>query len=124
MIQPLALVLYERLLPGGQLVNRLQDKGYRVQVLAEPAQLVEQAERDKPLVVLADLEPHSNLVCQAIGTLKQRNATAHLPVIAFSGAENAPAQEAARAAGAKLVVHDTAILVHLDHFLEQALQLD
>ena len=35
MTQPLALVLYERLLPGSQLVNRLQDLNYRVQVIAD-----------------------------------------------------------------------------------------
>ena len=39
MTQPLALVLYEKLLPGSQLVNRLQDLNYRVQAIAdaEPA---------------------------------------------------------------------------------------
>ena len=37
MTQPLALVLYEKLLPGSQLVNRLQDLNYRVQTIADPA---------------------------------------------------------------------------------------
>ena len=40
MIQPLALVFYERLLPGSQVVNRLQDMRYRVQVVGDPAGLV------------------------------------------------------------------------------------
>ena len=124
MNQPLTLCLYERLLPGGQLVNRLQDLGYRVQSLADPATLVEQAEREKPLLVMADLEPRQNQVCDAIATLKKNSATNHIPVIAFASTRNTAIQEAARTAGATLVVSDSAILVHLDQFLEQALQVD
>ena len=124
MNRPLALFVYERLLPAGQLVNRLQDLGYRVQSLGDPGTLVEQAEREKPLLVLADLEPRPDEVCAAIANLKKNTSTAHLPVIAFAAASHAPAQEAARAAGATLVVNDTAILVHLNQFLDQALQVE
>ena len=35
MTQPLALVVYEKLLPGTQLVNRLQDLHYRVQAVTD-----------------------------------------------------------------------------------------
>lgn len=124
MNQPLILCLYERLLPGGQLVNRLQDLGYRVQSVADPAVLVEEAEREKPLLVMADLEPRQNQLCEAIATLKKNSGTSHIPIIAFASARNTAIQEAARAAGATLVVNDAAILVHLDQFLEQALQVD
>ena len=55
MTEPLALVLYEKLLPGSQLVNRLHDLRYRVQVIADADTLVECAEQEKPMVVLADL---------------------------------------------------------------------
>jgi CheY-like chemotaxis protein len=124
MTRPLTLCLYEKLLPGGQLVNRLQDLGYRVQSLSDPASLVEHAEREKPLVVIADLEPRQNQVCEAIAKLKQHGSTGHIPVIAFSSAHKTAVQEAARSAGATLVVNDTAILAHLDQFLQQALQVD
>jgi len=124
MIRPLALFVYERLLPGGQLVNRLQDLGYRVQSLADPATLVEQAERQKPLLVLADLQPREEEVCAAITALKKNGATAHLPVIAFASASREALHEKAHTAGATLVVSDAAILVHLEQFLDQALQLD
>src|SRR5947208_8379036 len=106
MIRPLALFVYERLLPGGQLVNRLQDLGYRVQSLAHPATLVEQAEREKPLLIMADLEPRPDEICAAISTLKQTAATAHIPVIAFASAARAAVHELARAAGATLAVSD------------------
>ena len=71
MVQPLALFLYEKLLPSGQLVNRFQDKGYRVQSIGDPTTLVEHAEREKPLVVVADLESRQHNVSQAIGELKK-----------------------------------------------------
>ncbi len=124
MTQPLALVLYERLLPGSQIVNRLQDLNYRVQTIADPALLVECAEQAKPLLVLADLESTRSNVSEAIGRLKQNLATKHLPVIAFGG-ENAPGLiEAAQAAGVTLIVGEAAILNHLSQLLEQALQIE
>jgi CheY-like chemotaxis protein len=124
MTQPLALVVYEKLLPGSQLLNRLQDLNYRVQAIANADDLVESAEQTKPMLVLADLESSRQNVCAALTLLRQNPTTQHLPVIAFGG-ENAPdLQAAARAAGATLVVSETAILSHLAQFLEQALQVE
>jgi CheY-like chemotaxis protein len=124
MTQPLALVLYEKLLPGSQLVNRLQDMNYRVQAIADADRLVECAEQAKPMLVLADLESIRDNVCAALAHLRQNAATKHLPVIAFSGESAAELQAAARAAGATLVVTEAAILNHLPQFLDQALQLE
>jgi CheY-like chemotaxis protein len=125
MAQPLALLLYERLLPGGKLKNLLQDDaGYRVQPLSNPAGLVEQAEREKPIIVLADVEAHQAEVCEAISQLKKNSATSHIPVIAFAGDKNEAALTAARTAGATLTVSDMAILNYLTQFLDQALQVD
>ena len=124
MKQPLALLLYEKLLPGGQLVNRLQDLGYRVQPVPAPADLAPTAEREKPLVAFVDLEPRFEKTCEAISALRRNSATSHLPVIAFAAAQSEEAQEAARRAGATLVVADAALLVHLGQFLDQALQVD
>jgi CheY-like chemotaxis protein len=125
MTQPLALFLYEKALPSGQLVNRLQDLGYRVQSISDPATLLEWSQREKPLLVLADLEPKQEKVCAAISQLKANNETAHIPIIAFASSRATPAvQSAAREAGATLVVTDTAILTHLNQFLDQAIQVD
>jgi len=124
MTQPLALVLYEKLLPGSQLVNRLQDLKYRVQTIAEAARLVECAEQAKPMLVLADLESSRKDVCPAIARLKQNEATQHLPVIAFGGENAAELHAEAKAAGVTLIVSEAAILNHLPQMLEQALQLE
>jgi CheY-like chemotaxis protein len=124
MTQPLALVLYDRLLPGTQVVNRLQDLGYRVQTLSEADRLVESAERVKPLLVLADLESSGNNICAALTRLKQNPATQHLPILAF-GAENTPdLQAAARSAGVTLIAGEAAMLNHLPLLLEQVLQVE
>ena len=124
MIQPLALVLYEKILPGSQLVNRLQDMNYRVQALGDPAELVELAEQSLPMVVLADLSSTRNDVCAAIARLKSNPATSHLPVICFYGEKTPDLQDAAHRVGASLVVDETAILGYLPQLLEQALQVE
>ena len=124
MTQPLTLFLCEKSLQGGQLINRLQDLGYRVQSLSDPKTLTEVAEREKPLVVIADLEPERNEVSKAIAQLRGNGGTSHIPLIAFASDRKANLQAVARAAGATLVVSDTAILLHLNQLLAQALQVD
>jgi PleD family two-component response regulator len=122
--QPLALVLYEKLLPGSQLVNRLQDLNYRVQVVSEPRQLVQTAEQAKPMLVLADLNTHRTEVSAAIKELKSNQSTSHLPVIGFSTETAADLQSAATATGVTLFVSDTALLGHLPQLLDQALSVE
>ena len=125
MTQPLALVLYERLLPGSKLVNRLQDLGYRVLTVPGTDALLACAQQEKPMLVLADLAGTAGpKVIEAIAQLKQNPATSHLPVIAFAEEKDTTGQQAARDAGATLVVNEVAVLTHLQPFLQQALNLD
>jgi CheY-like chemotaxis protein len=124
MTQPLALVWYEKLLPGSRLVNRLQDLGYRVLTAPDAQALLACAEQEKPMVVLTDLASVRANVPEIIAKLRQSPATSHLPVIAFADDKEAALQSAAREAGAVLVVNDAAILSHLEQFLERALHLD
>jgi CheY-like chemotaxis protein len=122
MTKPLALVLYERLMPGSQLVNRLQDLGYRTETVNDPKSLVDHAEKVKPMLVVADLEPANANVSDALSRLKQNSATSHLPIIAFCADESADLANVAKAA--TLVVTDSAIVSHLPLFLDRALQVD
>ena len=124
MTQPLALLVYEKLLPGGQLANQLQDLGYRVLPVPDPADLTTAAAREKPIVAFVDLEPHHDKTCAAIAALHRDAATSHVPVIAFASVRNAAAQAQARQAGAKLVVTDQTVIAHLAQFLDQALLVD
>jgi CheY-like chemotaxis protein len=119
MTQPLALLLYEKLLPGTQLVNRLQDLGWRVQTLHDSAALTRTAEQQKPVLVLADIASSGNPVGNGISELRKNQTTAHIPVIAFGADESLHAATAN--AGATLVVSDAAVLQHLRQFIDQAL---
>ena len=124
MKQPLALVFYERLLPGTQLVNLLQDLGYRVQTLDQTDRLAEAAREQPPLLVLADLEPVRGDILAAIQRIRSSSATAHLPVVAFTGRDTPEVRAAAQRAGVTLVVPDQALLNHLPQLLEQALRVE
>jgi CheY-like chemotaxis protein len=124
MTEPLALVLYERLLPGSQLVNRLQDLKYRVQSVSDSALLVECCEQTKPMLVLADLQAGHQDVCAALSRLKRTPATQHVPVIAFGAEDQPEVQKAALAAGVTLIVSESALLNHLAQCLDQALSIE
>ncbi|HEV2437519.1 MAG TPA: hypothetical protein VG077_16120 [Verrucomicrobiae bacterium] len=123
MTQPLALVFYEKLMPGSQLVNRLQDLNYRVQAVNDLASLQQCARSEGPLLVIADLAGREE-VCRAIAALKADAATQHIPVIAFAGDQAVEWQAAAQKAGATLAVSEAAIINYLPQLLNQALQLE
>ena len=124
MTTPLALVFYENLLPGSQLVNRLQDLGYRVQTLSDVRTLVLQALQEKPLIVVTDLACGDADVCAIIRELKRNPETRHIPVIAFTDLKDEKLQSAATSAGATMVAGNDAILDQLPELLDQALQVE
>jgi CheY-like chemotaxis protein len=122
MTQPLALVFYEKLLPGSQLVNRLQDLNYRVQAVNDLASLQQCARTESPLVALVDLSGGGD-VCRAIAALKADSATRHIPVIAFADEKAVDLQENAKNAGAAIVVSEANIANYLPQLLNQVLQI-
>lgn len=124
MTQPLAIVLYERLLPGSQLINRLQDLHYRVHALSDPCLLASTCQELTPLIVIADLDCGSSGTLSAIAELRANPATQHLPVIGFC-AETSPMSARASEAGTLTAfTTDTAVVNHLKQILDQALRLD
>lgn len=116
--------MYERPLPGSQLLHRLQDMGYRVATAPAPEALVDTCRRDKPILLIAEIPQRADRVCAALLLLHEAEDTSHIPVIAVVPSDSADAEQAARRTGAKLVVQDSVILAHLPQFLEQALQVD
>jgi len=121
--QPLALVFCEKLIPGSQLVNRLQDLNYRVQTVAHAAQLAEAVANQGPMLVFVDLPPNCHGILALISRIRQNLATAHIPVVAFS-VEADPLQAQAQQAGATMVVSEAVLLGQLPQVLEQALRVD
>lgn len=122
-IQPLALVVYEKLMPGSQLVNRLQDLNYRVQPLSDVSQLAAVAKSEGPMFIFADLEFGHSDMCGVIAKLRKDPETTHIPILAFANESAEPLQAAGRRAGATLVVSNTALLAHLPNLLEEALRV-
>lgn len=123
MTQPLALIYYEKLMPGSQLANKLQDLNYRVQTVNDPALLQAAALREGPLLVIVDLAG-GDQVFSAIAGLKSDAATGHIPVIAFAADCAVAAMEAAQKAGANLAASEIAIANHLPELLDKALQIE
>lgn len=123
MAQPLAVVFYEKVMPGSQLVNRLRDLNYLVRVVNDLVSLQESARHEGPLLVIVDLESRHGNVSEVIAGLKAEAATRHIPIIAFAAERAADLQAAAQKAGANLVVGEPAIGNYLPELLDQALQI-
>jgi PleD family two-component response regulator len=124
MTKPTALVFYERLMPGSQLVNRLQDLGYRVLTITEASLLIETARREKPMLAIVDLVTNRANVCSIIKDMKDNEETGHIPVIGFAAQKDQRLHAEAARCGANLVAYDDALLPQLPHLLEHALQID
>lgn len=124
MTKPLAVVAYERLLPGSQLCLKLGDLGYRVLHLRDLLQFIPTVEREKPMVVLLDLIWDMRDACICISQLKANEALRHVAVIAFADVTARRLREQALIAGANLVADDAGIRVQLPNLLDQALDLE
>lgn len=124
MTEPLALLFYEKLIPGQQLFNRLQDLGYRVQTVNDADTLKDELEAQKPMLLIAEFPAAKTVVHDAIASLKQNPATAHVAVLAYIAEGNPILQETARAAGANLIASESGLLEQLPQLLEQVLRLD
>lgn len=123
MLQPLAIVFYDRLMPGSQLLNRLQDQKYRVLAVDNAARLAATVQQEMPLILLADLEAKSD-ICSAIAAIKKNPATSHVPIIAYAPDNASQLIEAGQKAGANMAVGDSAISSYLAQLLDQALQVE
>jgi PleD family two-component response regulator len=124
MTKPLAIIHYERLMPGSQLVNRLQDLGYRVLTVTEAGQLVATTRKEKPMVAILDLGTKKADICAIIQEIKTDKETEHVPVIGFAAAKDQKLHAEATRCGAALVAFDDALLPQLPHLLEHALRID
>ena len=122
-MKPLALLVYDRVMPGGQLANRLQDLLYRVQTLNNVSDVVETALKEKPLLVFIDLATAGDAPA-VIQTLKKTPATEHLPIVSFAPDKAADLLAAAEKAGADLAVADSAVVNHLPQLIERALHIE
>lgn len=122
MVQPVAIVLSDRVVIGAQLEQKLEELDYRVKVSDNPDGLEALALEHKPLVVLIDLATDANL--NAASVLSDRPETRHVPLVGYAHDVRPELQQRANNAGISVVVPDAAILQHLKQLLDQALHVE
>ena len=122
MVQPLAIVLNDRVVIGAQLEQKLEGLDYRVKVSDNPDGLEALAVEEKPLIVLVDLAKDSHLA--AAGVLMKNPGTRHVPIVGYAPEVRPDLQTRANQAGVSIVVTDSAILQHLKQLLDQALHVE
>ena len=123
MTEPLALVFYQNVIPGSQIVQRLDELSYRVHTVSDVPAFEAAAHTEKPLIVIADLAPDPEAVCASVERLKKDPRTDHLPIIVVLARECSPETRGkAVEAGANLVVSAAAALHHLPILLNQAFE--
>jgi CheY-like chemotaxis protein len=123
MTQPLAIVFYERLMPGSQLVNRLQDLNYRVLAVNNAAALAATVKREMPLLLVADFSARGD-IRTAVEKVKAEASTTHVPVIVFAPDTEPGLLAAAQQAGADFTLAESGIAAHFAQLLDQALHVE
>ncbi len=130
MTTPLALIFYENLLIGNQLINRLRDLGYRVKPLTETdiSRLPKLASDEKPLVFVTELAGLADHVCRSVRALRGNADTSHVPVLAVQRTTKKRADrklaELARESGVTLVASEAGCLAQLPQLLEKVLEFE
>lgn len=122
--KPLAVVFYQRLLPGSRVVNRLADLGWRVAEASDPADIPSLVRSEHPLLVIAELELRSGDLCPIIAELTQSPDTLHVPILGYGDPKNQRLSDAALAAGARLVVGEAGVCEQLPQLLEHVLAVE
>ena len=105
------------------LTQRLEELRYRIVAISKPDALVAGAEKERPMVIVADFETARDAVTAAIEQLRANAATAHIPVVGFAREMDDATQAALVARGATMVVSEAAILSHLGQLLGRALDV-
>lgn len=123
-MQPLALVFYERVMPGSQLPTKLESLGYRVAIVNSTKDLFASVKSLKPFVIIADLATKDKDVCPIISLIRQDEEVRHIPIIVIADSSDKRLELTAREAGANLVVSEAAIMMHLKPLLDQAIAID
>jgi CheY-like chemotaxis protein len=122
-MQALAIVYYERLMPGSQLVNRLQDANYRVLAFNRAHLLFKSAQQETPMILFAELGIN-NEVLAVVEKIKADPISNHIPIIGFAPDNNPALLAAAQKSGVDLAVNESALLNHLPQLIEQALHIE
>jgi CheY-like chemotaxis protein len=122
--KPLAIVFYEKLLPGSRLPFRLADLGWRVSEVKLANQVIPEVRSQMPIVVLMELALRTGDTCPVISEIRRDPVVRHIPVLGYCDPKNTKLCEAALAAGASLVAAEAGLLEQLPHLLNHVLAVE
>lgn len=122
--KPLAIVFYEKLLPGSRLPFRLADLGWRVSEVKLANQVLPEVRAQMPIVVLMELALRTGDTCPVISEIRRDPVVRHIPVLGYCDSKNKKLCDAALAAGASLVAAEAGLLEQLPHLLNHVLAVE
>lgn len=122
--KPLAIVFYEKLLPGSRLPFRLADLGWRVSEVKLANQVIPEVRAQMPIVVLMELALRTGDTCPVISEIRRDPVVRHIPVLGYCDPKNKKLCDAAIAAGASLVAAEAGLLEQLPHLLNHVLAVE
>jgi PleD family two-component response regulator len=124
MSEPRVLLFYERLLPGSQLVNRLQDLGYQVTTVTALKDVITTAKKETPLFMILDVKSTRGSIPETIRGIRGAAELKHIPILCFATKRDDKLPDEAVAAGANLVAFDDALLQQMPQLLDHLLQIE
>lgn len=116
-LQPLALLLEENLMFAMMVEPQLKRLGYRVRTLPPAQNIPEQAAQEPPALILVNLTTGRCGGPELVRALRGRPELANAPIIGYAGHVEREYFERGRAAGADMVVPNSAIRASLPEVL-------
>jgi PleD family two-component response regulator len=125
MMRPLAFICYsENMVLGNQLVNRLGDMGYRVQVISKVGEMCSLARSAKPFVIVGEISTRKAGLLPVVKEIRQDEEVCHIPILGFTSEKDQRFHSEAVASGVNLVAMENGILGQLPQLLDMALAVE
>ncbi len=124
MTKPLAIVFYEKLLPGSRIGHQLADLGWRVLEVKLASDLLPQVRSQRPVLIVAEVALRTGDLLPVIAELKRLPETSHVPILGYGDPKNQKLVDAALLAGVRLMAAEAGLFDQLPQLLEHVLAVD
>jgi len=122
--KPLAIVFYEKLLPGSRLPEWDWFALLDLSEVKLANQVIPEVRAQMPIVVLMELALRTGDTCPVISEIRRDPVVRHIPVLGYCDPKNKKLCDAALAAGASLVAAEAGLLEQLPHLLNHVLAVE
>jgi len=117
--QPLAILVEDNLMFAMMVEPALKKLGYRVRILSAGAEAAARIAGEAPELVFVNLTTQRYPAPQLVREMRARDELAETPIVGYAGHVEREFFQAGRAAGATLVVPNSAIRAALPEVLEK-----